>query len=136
MSEPRWVERRLADGMHLGQIQTFGGSHGIRDAGLIDSALARPRNKCAYGKRELAPLAAAYAFGLANNQGYVDGNKRIAFLAMATFLELNGLELDPPESEVVRIMLRVANGSCSEEELAEWVRNWARPISGTAPGAG
>lgn len=134
MEEPRWLSRKLVDSIHTGQIQMFGGSHGIRDAGLIESALARPLNKWEYGdERDRCALAAAYGYGLATNHGYVDGNKRIAFLAIATFLGLNGLELDAPEPEVVRIMLKVAEGTCGEQELAEWVRSWIQSSShGTA----
>lgn len=128
--EPRWLSRKLVDAIHAGQIHQFGGSHGIRDSGLIESALARPLYKLQYGnEQDLCALAAAYGYGLATNHGYVDGNKRIAFLAIATFLGLNNLDLDPPEPEVVRIMLRVADGSCGEPELTEWVRSWVRPAS-------
>lgn len=129
MREPRWLSRMLVDGIHAGQIRLFGGAHGVRDEGLIESALARPLNKWAYGQeRDLCSLAAAYGYGLATNHGYIDGNKRIAFLAIATFLGLNGLDLDPPEPDVVRIMLRVADGSCDEPELTEWVRRWVRSV--------
>jgi death-on-curing protein len=128
MDEPRWLSRRLVDSIHSGQVRQFGGSHGVRDDGLIESALARPLNKWQYAEeRDPCALAAAYGYGLATNHGYIDGNKRIGFLAAATFLGLNGWELDAPETEVVRIMLRVADGSCGEEELTEWIRRWAVP---------
>jgi death on curing protein len=134
MDEPRWLFRRLVDAMHFQQIQQFGGSHGVRDDGLIESALARPLNKWQYAEeRDLCALAAAYGFGLATNHGYIDGNKRIGFLAIATFLGLNGREVDAPELEVVRIMLRVADGSCGEAELAEWIRNWTIATEGPDP---
>jgi death-on-curing protein len=134
VKEPRWLSRNLVDSIHSGQIHQFGGSHGVRDAGLIESALARPLNKWEYAQeRDLCALAAAYGYGLATNHGYIDGNKRIAFLAMATFLGLNRLELDPPEPEVVRIMLKVAEGSCGEPELTAWVRSWTDPPAMQAP---
>lgn len=137
MKEPRWLSRSLVDSIHAGQIRMFGGSHGIRDPGLIESALARARNKWEYGdERDVCALAAAYAYGLAANHGYVDGNKRIAFLALATFLGFNGLEIDAPEREVVHIMLRVAEGTCGEPELTEWVRQWAGPIDQGEPESG
>lgn len=130
MNEPRWLSRKLVDSIHFGQIRSFGGAHGARDPGLIDSALARPLNKWEYGEeRDLCALGAAYGYGLACNHGYVDGNKRIAFMAMATFLALNGLELDAPEPDVVSIMIKVASGECGEAELAEWLRVWVRPPS-------
>lgn len=134
MKEPRWLSRKLVDGIHSGQIHQFGGSPGVRDAGLIESALARPINKWEYAEeRDLCALAAAYGYGLARNHGYIDGNKRIGFLAMYVFLGLNGLELDSPEPEAVRIMLRVAEGACEEPELTEWVRNWSGPSALEAP---
>lgn len=127
MPEPRWLGRKLVDSIHFGQIRSFGGAHGVRDSGLIESALARPLNKWEYGEeRDLCALAAAYGYGLATNHGYIDGNKRIAFLAMATFLGLNSLELDPPEPEVVTMMLGVADGRSGEAELTEWARAWTR----------
>jgi death-on-curing protein len=125
VKEPRRLGRKLIDSIHSGQIHQFGGSPGVRDAGLIESALARPVNKWEYGQeRDLCALAAAYAYGLTTNHGYIDGNKRIGFLAMYVFLGLNGLELDTPEPEAVRIMLKVAEGVCEEPELTEWVRSW------------
>jgi death-on-curing protein len=134
VKEPRWLSRKLVDSIHSGQIHQFGGSPGVRDAGLIESALARPLNKWEYAEeRDPCALAAAYGYGLATNHGYVDGNKRIGFLAMYVFLGLNGLELDSPEPEAVRIMLRVAEGACEEPELTDWVRQWARPVDEGEP---
>ena len=100
----------------------------MRDDGALESALARATNRWHYGEAvDLAALAAAYGFGLARNHGYTDGNKRVGFVAMAVFLELNGCRLEAPEGEVVTTMLGVAAGRTSEEELAEWVREHLVP---------
>ncbi|HEX8360939.1 MAG TPA: type II toxin-antitoxin system death-on-curing family toxin [Longimicrobium sp.] len=131
MTEPLWLERRWVDALHFQQLARFGGLHGVRDEGAIESALARARNQWEYGgERDLCRLAAAYAFGLARNHGYSDGNKRIAFVAMAVFLDLNGLELAADEVDVVRTVLALAAGEIGEAALAEWVRRNAVPIAG------
>jgi len=124
MNEPAWLSRELLDAMHLDQLQVHGGSPGIRDDGAVESALARPRNRWSHESSacDLADLAAAYGFALAKNHGYVDGNKRIAFVAMYVFLGLNAQELEAPEGEVVETMLAVAAGGMGEEELAAWLR--------------
>lgn len=126
-AEPLWLERRWVDALHFQQLQRFGGGFGLRDGGAVDSALARARNRWEYGgERDPAALAAAYAFGLARNHGYVDGNKRIAFVAAAVFLELNGWELDALQPEVVRTFVALAAGELGEEELAAWLRRHLR----------
>lgn len=128
-SEPRWGSRVIANAMHAEIVRTLGGLHGIRDKGLVEFALDRPRNRFAHTPiADLADLAAAYGFGLTKNHGYVDGNKRTAFQVMFVFLDLNGFTLvAPDEAEVVRIMLGVADGAISESELATWVRGVAQP---------
>jgi len=96
----------------------------VRDGGLIDSALARPRQRLAYeSEADLASLAASYGYGLARNHGYVDGNKRVALMAMFVFLFLNGAELEAEEPEAVAVILRLAEGGLSEKQLADWVRS-------------
>ena len=136
MQEPIWLSRILLDQMHAELIREHGGSLGIRDANLIESALARPQNKWAYGEEDIVELAAAYGYGLARNSvhevtvrrhGYVDGNKRIAFMAMFVFLYQNGFFLDAENSEIVSVMLGVAEGNLSEEALSEWLRSRLRP---------
>jgi death-on-curing protein len=123
MGEPVWVPRAALDSIHLDQLREHGGLQGIRDENVLESALARARNKWAYESVEdPAVLAAAYGFGLATSHPYRDGNKRIAFLAMLVFLGLNGWDLEAPEDEVVATMLAVADRRCSEEELASWLR--------------
>ena len=126
--EPTWVSRMALDAMQLELIREHGGSHGVRDGGLIDSALARRQHKWACEEAELPALAAAYGFGLAKNHGYIDGNKRIAFMAMFVFLYQNGLELDAPEPEAVVVMTEVAAGDRSERALAEWLRTRTAPL--------
>lgn len=122
--EPHWLTRRMLDVIHADQLQQHGGSGGVRDDGLIESALARPMNRLIYSEEvDLADLAAVYAVGLAKNHGYVDGNKRVALMALYVFLGLNGQRLDAPEPEVVQVMLDVAAGTLSEAELAVWVRD-------------
>ncbi|HEU4557642.1 MAG TPA: type II toxin-antitoxin system death-on-curing family toxin [Longimicrobium sp.] len=129
MTEPRWMRRAWVDALHFQQLKRFGGLYGVRDEGAIESALARARNQWAYADdRDLAALAAAYGFGLTRSHGYSDGNKRIGFVAMAVFLDLNGYELDAPEPEVVRMMLAVAAGESSEADLAAWVREYLHPL--------
>lgn len=130
MSEPLWLERSWVDALHYQQLNRFGGLFGIRDDGAVESALARARNQWEYAEeRDIARLAAAYGYGLARNHGYSDGNKRIAFVAMAVFLDVNDWSLEAPEPEVVRTMLGVAEGSLGEEAFAEWVRAHVQPLS-------
>ena len=123
MQEPRWVPRIVVDAVHFDQLRQHGGLTGLRDENALESALARPKQKWAYDPEvDLASLAAAYAFGLATSHPYRDGNKRIAFLAMAIFLGLNGFEIEAAEAEVVTVMARLAAGSFDERELAAWLR--------------
>ena len=123
VNEPRWLSRSVVDFIHTSQIREHGGSYGIRDEGLIESALERPRNKWTYEEEaDLADLAAAYGYGLARNHGFLDGNKRVAFMATYTFLGLNGFELDVSETEVVQVMLDLAASRLDESQLASWIR--------------
>ena len=129
MDEPKRIQRAWVEAIHADQIRQHGGAPGVRDEGMIESALARPRNLFAYEERDLAYLAAAYAYGLARNHGFIDGNKRIAFQTMYVFLGVNGWRLVAEEPEVVRVMLDVAAGAMSEADLAAWVRNQIEPRS-------
>jgi death-on-curing protein len=123
----------MADTNHVNLVREFGGAHGIRDDGLIESALARPKHLWAYNPAaDLADLAAAYGFGLAKDHGFVDGNKRTAFQLMFVFLGLNGLRLAASESDVVHLMIGVADDTIGETALATWVRDHVQPHS---PGA-
>ena len=128
--EPRWLTRRMLNVLHDGQLREHGGSPGVRDDGLLESALARPQQKWSYAKSpDLATLAASYAFGVARNHGYVDGNKRTAFMALYVFLGLNGNDLVAEEPEVVATMEGVAAGTLGEAKLAEWVRSHLVPMT-------
>jgi death-on-curing protein len=122
----------MLDAIHQAQLAEHGGLAGVRDEGLLESALTRPRHKFAYAaKSDLGALAAAYTFGLAKNHGFIDGNKRVAFMAAYVFLGLNGYEIEATEPEVVTAVEDVAAGRMSEASLAAWVRERLRPIGGT-----
>ena len=122
-SEPRWLTRIVVDAIHNDQIREHGGLPGIRDENALESALARPQQKGHFGGMSDPPtLAAAYAFGLVRNHPYRDGNKRIGFLAMVTFLGINGRDLDATDAEVVAEIVALADGAISEEALADWIR--------------
>ena len=129
-AEPRWVTRAQLDAIHQAQRSEHGGSAGVRDEGLLESALNRARNKFAYGEMDLSVLAAASAFGLAKNHGFIDGNKRTAFQAMYVFLGLNSRDLNVGEPEVVDVMHRLASGKLTEAAFAAWVQ--AHVASSTA----
>ncbi|GAA0588065.1 type II toxin-antitoxin system death-on-curing family toxin [Rhizomicrobium electricum] len=129
MSEPVWVRPDVLKLLHGESIAEHGGADGLRDEGLFESALARPRNLFSYeGVEDPARLAAAYAFGLAKNHAFVDGNKRIAFIACALFLRLNGLRLVADQSEAVLTFLTLAAGDLDETALADWIRQHAKAV--------
>lgn len=117
-----WIPEAAVMAMHDQQIAEHGGQIGVRDATLIHSALDRPRNQLTYGSPDAADLAAAYAYGLVLNHGFVDGNKRTGFLVAITFLDVNGYEFAASEDDAVRTVLAVASGEMSEGNLAEWLR--------------
>jgi len=117
-----WVDRAIVDTLHDLLLAEYGGASGLRDGRLIDSAVGRARNKAGYQDADLATLAAACAYDLARNHGYVDGNKRVAAATMGVFLDLNGFELIAPEAELVAIMLALAAGELEEPALADWIR--------------
>lgn len=123
MSEPRWLSINVVVAIHSDQIREHGGSLGVRDKGLLESALDRPRNRFYYeSDSDLMALAAAYGFGIAKNHPFVDGNKRVAFQAMYVFLGINGVTIMADEEEVVRLVLALASGKLSEGELGVWLR--------------
>ena len=122
-AEPRWLNRVVVDAIHAEQLREHGGLPGIRDETALESALARPRQTWHYGgKVDLALLSAAYGFGLVTNHPYRDGNKRIGFLALVTFLGINGVDLDATDAEVISELFALADGRVSEAELADWIR--------------
>ena len=123
MTGPEWLSKALVLAIHDEQLAEHGGGTGVRDDGLLESALARPRNRLAYDTAaDLASLAAAYAFGLARNHPFVDGNKRTAFVAAEVFLDLNGMVLAAGDEDCVLTMLRLAAGEIEEEAFADWLR--------------
>ena len=117
-----WIEDAVIEAVHDEQLAEHGGLAGVRDAGMLASALARPLNLVAYGKPDVADCAAAYAYGIARNHPFIDGNKRTAFVAMQLFLALNGKTIEAGDAECVMVMLGVADGSILEEALADWIR--------------
>jgi len=118
-----WLSRLVVDAIHNDQLREHGGLAGVRDENVLESALARPRQKWQYVDRpDLPTLAAAYAFGLVQNHPYRDGNKRIGFLAVVTFLGVNGLDFSASEADVVTEILALADGRVSEKALADWIR--------------
>jgi death-on-curing protein len=120
--EPKWIDKRALLLLHEESLAMFGGSRGMRDEGLLDSALARPVNKFLYEKvADLASLAAAYGFGIAKNHAFVDGNKRAAYLAMGLFAALNGKRLRPDQVDAIRTILELAAGNLDEAGLAKWI---------------
>ncbi|HEV7462776.1 MAG TPA: type II toxin-antitoxin system death-on-curing family toxin [Methyloceanibacter sp.] len=123
MSEPTWFTYGQAVAAHSLQLRRYAGAPGLRDEGALRSALERPVNKWHYESADLPELAAAYAFGLAKNHGFVDGNKRIAFIAMVAFLRKNGIAFRPDQAQSTAIIIAVAAGEVSEESLARWIRN-------------
>ena len=125
MNEPRWLTRRMIEAFHADQLQQHQGRAGIRDENLLESALARPINKWHYGETDLLVLAAAYGYGLASNHPFFDGNKRVAFVAMAVFLRLNGYRLTASQVEVVEEIIALADHRRTEAELVGWVRKHA-----------
>jgi death-on-curing protein len=126
VTEPIWLSPELVIAIHDEQLKEFGGAQGLRDAGALESAIARPLNQYHYGNTDLSALAAAYGFGVARNHAFVDGNKRTAFLCIVTFLGLNDIELDVPEPEAVVMMLALAAGEIDEAGLAQWIADKLR----------
>jgi death on curing protein len=128
MSEPRWLTLAQVTRIHHEQLVIFGGPAGVRDVGLLQSAIDRPRNKWSYGERDLAALAAAYGFGLAKNHPFIDGNKRAAFAAIIVFMAKNGAPIDPAPADATHVILELAAGNLTEVALAEWIaKNIAKP---------
>lgn len=127
MNEPEWISLQIVIAIHDEQLAVHGGSSGLRDAALLESALDRPKNKWAYEGSELPELAAAYGFGVARHLPFVDGNKRTSLLAIYTFLGMNGVDFIVPEADAAAMILSLAAGEVSEESLALWIRdNWPK----------
>ena len=127
MTSPIWLDRLIVEAIHFDQLRLHGGLPGLRDENALESSLARPRNRSVYdSSSDLAALAAAYGYELITSHPFVDGNKRVGFLAMYVFLGLNGKEIEAEEPEVVELMIEIAGGRCSEEEIAAWLRRHLR----------
>jgi death on curing protein len=128
VKEPDWIPIDALVDLHVEQIREHGGATGLRDRGLLESALARPQQVFAYGdpKPDLASLAAAYGWAICRNHPFVDGNKRMALIAIAIFLEINGASLDTSERDARDTILRAAASEITEHELADWVRTKTR----------
>lgn len=128
MSEPTWLTVQNVVDLHGEQLAIFGGPAGLRDQGMLESALSRPINRWNYGESDLAALAAAYAFGIAKSHPFVDGNKRAAFAAMMVFLRLNGVRFTPDVAQATAAIVDIAAGAIDEDGLTRWIRdNW--PVS-------
>jgi death-on-curing protein len=117
-----WLSRQLILAIHDEQLAQHGGASGIRDSGLLESALARPANRTAYGDPDLAEVAALYAIALTRTHPFVDGNKRTAYVALELCLRLNGLRFVAPDAEAAVVMIQLAAGEISDEEFTSWVR--------------
>jgi death-on-curing protein len=129
LADWNWIDRGFAFAVHDHQLELHGGGRGVRNEGLLDSALARPQNLDAYGSPDAAALAASYAFGIARNHPFVDGNKRVAHAAMETFLVLNGQEIEASIDDQEELMLDLARGVLSRERLTAWLAKHVRPRS-------
>ena len=129
MDEPRWVSKRVVLALHEEQLAEHGGSSGIRDESLLDSALAKPQNVFAYGDDpDIFRLASSYAYGIARNHAFVDGNKRTALVVSILFLKRNGWDTTASKTDEYDTYFRLAEGSLSEEELAAWLTRHAVPL--------
>ncbi len=131
-TEPEWLDIDIVLDFHAEQLALFGGADGMRDRGLLESALARPLNKSSYGETSMAALAAAYGFGIARNHPFIDGNKRTALASMIVFLGLNGLDLDAPQEAATAVILSLAAGEITEDVLSQWIADHLVPLD--APG--
>lgn len=127
-AEPRWISKKALLLLHQESLATFGGASGLRDEGLLDSALARPQNLFVYHPESTVfDLAAAYAFGIAKNHAFLDGNKRAAFLAIGMFLAINGLRLVADQLDAIQTILAVAAGELEEGRLSDWIQTNSVP---------
>ena len=128
MADPIWMTVAMVQVIHADQVATHGGAYGLRDEGLLISALARARNRYGYEAANLHQLAAAYGFGIARNHPFIDGNKRTAFQVMYAFLKVNGWSISASESDVVSLMQALAAGKISEALLAQWLEQFSERV--------
>jgi len=129
MNEPKWIRKAVVLALHSEQLAEHGGSDGIRDEGLLDSALAKPLNLLAYTEPDLFDLAASYAFGIARNHPFIDGNKRTALAVSLSFLYLHGWDILAPKQDLYSAFIHLADGTLSEGDLGSWFRQFAVPIA-------
>jgi death on curing protein len=127
MTDPVWIDLEVVLAIHDEQLAEHGGQAGVRDRGLLESALARPLNQFACGEHVLPRLAASYAFGISRNHPFLDGNKRTSLVVAELFLDLNGLELTASDAECVTKFLQLAAGELTEDELTEWIADHSTP---------
>lgn len=128
MISPIWIKESVVIAIHRRQLAEHGGSDGIRDKGLLESAIYRPKNLLAYGNPTIFDLAAAYGYGINQNHPFIDGNKRTSYVVMRTFLKLNGYDIRASEIEKYQLWMGVANNQISEAELAIWIKRKSRKI--------
>lgn len=129
-----WVDEAVVLALHEEHLAEHGGAPGLRERGLLQSALTRPLHLATYVNPDLAALAAAYAYGITRNHPFLDGNQRTAFTVMELFLNLNGLELTADDSSCVAIMLELAQGTLPENRLTDWLREWTQALEGDEGG--
>lgn len=130
MKEPKWLSKEVILAVHDAQISEHGGRPGVRDDGLLESALTRAQNHFAYGCADLFDLAAVYAHGILSNHPFFDGNKRTGFLACYIFLRINGQTFETSETDVVNMVVQLASGELSEDEFSVWLRKCCGESSG------
>lgn len=123
-----WVEEAVVIAIHRRQLAEHGGSDGIRDQGLLESALFRPKNQLAYSNPNLFDLAAAYGYGIAKNHPFIDGNKRTSYVVTLTFLKLNGYDLQASATEKYQVWMQLADSQINETDLAKWVEEKSAPV--------
>lgn len=127
MTDPKWVSVQVALSIHSAQLAEHGGIDGVRDLGLLESAMARPQHLASFGSPTLCESAASYGFGIARNHPFADGNKRTAFVVCLLFLAKNGLEVTATDADCIRVFWSLAAGELTESELAEWLVDHVRP---------
>ena len=132
MTQPIWIDLEVVLAIHDEQLAEHGGQAGVRDRGLLESALARPQNQFAYGEHALPRLAASYAFGISRNHPFLDGNKRTSLVVAELFLDLNGLELTANDAQVVTTFLQLAAGDLTEDQLTDWIATNSSPRTATS----
>jgi death-on-curing protein len=129
VKEPVWSDLEVVLAIHDEQLAEHGGQSGVRDRGLLESALSRPQNQFAYGEHALPRLAASYAFGISRNHPFLDGNKRTSLVVAELFLVLNGSELTATDAECVTTFLHLAAGDLTEDQLTEWIAGHTAPLA-------